>query len=214
MEIAPSILSILNQNVIAITQKLESLGIKYLHLDVMDHLFVPNQTFDYQFIQQIRPFSTLIFDTHLMIVEPEKQIDNYLDAGSDIITFHIEATHNAQEIIDKIKNRNKKVGIAIKPKTAVDSIIPYLKQLNLVLIMSVEPGFGGQKFIENVLEKVRFLKAYKEEQHLSYQIEIDGGINNQTIDLAKQSGVELAVVGTYLFQKENIEATLKELTTI
>lgn len=214
MEIAPSILSVLDQNIIEISEKLEKIGIKYLHLDVMDNLFVPNKTFDDQFIKRIRPFSKLIFDTHLMIIEPEKYIDNYLDAGSDILTFHVEATIHSEEIIDKIKSRKKKVGISIKPKTPVHSIVEYLKKVDLVLIMSVEPGFGGQSFMNDVLEKVEYLKKYKEVHQLSYIIEIDGGINNHTIALAKQSGVELAVVGTYFFKKENMEATLKELTSI
>lgn len=214
MEIAPSILSVLDQNIIEISEKLEKIGIKYLHLDVMDNLFVPNKTFDDQFIKRIRPFSNLIFDTHLMIIEPEKYIDNYLDAGSDILTFHVEATIHSEEIIDKIKSRKKKVGISIKPKTPVHSIVEYLKKVDLVLIMSVEPGFGGQSFMNDVLEKVEYLKKYKEVHQLSYIIEIDGGINNHTIALAKQSGVELAVVGTYFFKKENMEATLKELTSI
>jgi ribulose-phosphate 3-epimerase len=214
MEIAPSILSVLDQNIIEISEKLEKIGIKYLHLDVMDNLFVPNKTFDDQFIKRIRPFSNLIFDTHLMIIEPEKYIDNYLDAGSDILTFHVEATIHSKEIIDKIKSRKKKVGISIKPKTPIHSIVEYLKKVDLVLIMSVEPGFGGQSFMNDVLEKVEYLKKYKEVHQLSYIIEIDGGINNRTIALAKQSGVELAVVGTYFFKKENMEATLKELTSI
>ena len=149
-----------------------------------------------------------------MIIEPEKYIDNYLDAGSDILTFHVEATIHSKEIIDKIKSRKKKVGISIKPKTPIHSIVEYLKKVDLVLIMSVEPGFGGQSFMNDVLEKVEYLKKYKEVHQLSYIIEIDGGINNRTIALAKQSGVELAVVGTYFFKKENMEATLKELTSI
>lgn len=214
MEIAPSILSVLDQDIILINEKMEKAGIKYLHLDVMDNQFVPNQTFDDSFIQRLRPFSNLIFDTHLMVNEPEKFVDKYLDAGSDIVTFHIEATQKCEEIIGKIKSKKRKVGISIKPKTPVHCITPYLDKIDLVLVMSVEPGFGGQRFMEEVLDKVRFLKNYKEAHHLSYIIEIDGGINNHTIRLAKQSGVELAVVGTYFFQKENMKETLKELTSI
>lgn len=214
MQIAPSILSVLDQDIKKITKSLEQIGIKYLHLDVMDHRFVPNFTFDHTFIKTIRNDTKLIFDTHLMIEHPEDFLDAYLSSGSDLITFHIESTTKEEEIIDKIKKKNKQVGVSIKPKTKVESILHLLDKVDLVLVMSVEPGFGGQSFIEDVLEKVRFLKQYRKENHLNFFIEIDGGINNQTIRLAKEAGVDIAVVGTYFFKNPNLEETLRKLVQL
>lgn len=214
MEIAPSILSVLNKDIIGICKKLEQIHIKYLHLDVMDNQFVPNITFNSEFVEQLRPNSKLIFDTHLMIVDPLNEIDHYLNAGSDIITFHLEAVHNKEEvqtIIDKIKKQHKMVGISIKPNTDVKELIPYLDKLDLILIMSVEPGFGGQSFMEKVLDKVTYLKEQKNKNNYNYLIEIDGGMNNITIEKAKEAGVDIAVVGTFFFKNDDLEKTLKEL---
>lgn len=215
MEIAPSILSVLNKDIRSICQQLEDINIKYLHLDVMDNKFVPNITFNSEFIKKIRPSSKLIFDTHLMIENPLTEIDKYLNAGSDIITFHLEATNSSDEvltIIDKIKKQNKMVGISIKPNTDVEALVPYLDKLDLILIMSVEPGFGGQSFIEDVLDKVTYLKEQKNKNSFSYLIEIDGGINNTTIQKARVAGVDIAVVGTFFFKNDDLEKTLKELS--
>lgn len=214
MEIAPSILSVLHQDIVTICQQLEKANIKFLHLDVMDNKFVPNSTFNSQFIKDLRPHTKLVFDTHLMIENPLAQIENYLDAGSDILTFHLEATQGKEEvfaIINKIKNLNKKVGISIKPDTDVKTVTPYLNQLDLILIMSVEPGFGGQQFMDRVLDKIVFLKEQKEKHQFSYLIEIDGGINNITIQKARKAGADIAVVGTFFFKNNDIESTLKEL---
>ncbi|MCM1513386.1 MAG: ribulose-phosphate 3-epimerase [Anaeroplasma bactoclasticum] len=211
MEIAPSILSVYQQDICKVIQELERIGIRFLHLDVMDNVFVPNLTFDETFIQRLRKDSHLVFDTHLMIQQPEINITKYIEAGADIITFHLEATHEAQSLIDIIHQKGKKVGMAIKPQTPVERLQPYLHQLDLVLVMSVEPGFGGQSFQAEMLDKVSWLKQQKENHHYSYWIEIDGGINQKTLSLAKNAGVEIAVVGTYFFKDGNIEQKWKEL---
>ena len=211
MEIAPSILSVYQQDIYKIVKELEHIGIRFLHLDVMDNVFVPNITFDETFIQMLRNDTSLLLDTHLMIQQPEKDIAKYIEAGSDIITFHIEATNKTQVLIDTIHQKGKKVGIAIKPKTPIEVLQPYLHQIDLVLVMSVEPGFGGQAFQEKMLDKVRWLKQQKENHHYSYWIEIDGGMNQVTIPLAKEAGVQIVVVGTYFFKDANLEQKLQEL---
>lgn len=211
MQIAPSILSVLDQNIKNIIKEIELSNIKYLHLDVMDNIFVPNKTFNDQFIKKIRLFSNLIFDTHLMVDKPENVVEKYLEAGSDIITFHVEATTKHQIIINKIKKNNKKVGISIKPNTPIEQIIPYLEQVDLVLVMSVEPGFGGQKFQDSSIEKIKYLYDYRKTKNLNYLIEIDGGINNQTIRKVSNH-VDISVVGTYFFKNDNFKETIEELT--
>lgn len=211
MEIAPSILSVYQQDIYKIVKELEHIGIRFLHLDVMDNVFVPNITFDETFIQMLRNDTSLLLDTHLMIQQPEKDIAKYIEAGSDIITFHIEATNKTQVLIDTIHQKGKKVGIAIKPKTPIEVLQPYLHQIDLVLVMSVEPGFGGQAFQEKMLDKVRWLKQQKENHYYSYWIEIDGGMNQVTIPLAKEAGVQIVVVGTYFFKDANLEQKLQEL---
>lgn len=211
MKIAPSILSVLNEDLCSITKKLEQANIEYLHLDVMDNQFVPNITFDYNLIKQLRTNTNLIFDTHLMIEEPFNYIKEYIYSGSDIITFHFEATSYHKELIKEIKNNNKLAGMSIKPNTKVEELLPYLSQLDLVLVMSVEPGFGGQKFQEKALEKVRFLKEYKTKHNLNYLIEIDGGINNDNYSKCKDAGCDIVVIGTYFFKNDNYSNTIKEL---
>jgi len=211
MQIAPSILSVLNKDLTSILNKVESSGIKYIHLDVMDNIFVPNKTFDDCLIKKLRKKSNLIFDTHLMIEKPELFVENYIDAGSDIITFHLEATTSPNFVIETIHRANKKVGISIKPKTPVEELIPYLNYVDLVLIMSVEPGFGGQAFMADMLEKVKWLKKYQKENNKNFLIEIDGGINQTNYNLCKKVGCDIVVIGTYFFKDDNYEKTIKEL---
>ena len=210
MKVAPSILSCLNGDIDKLISKLNKIGLTYLHLDVMDGIFVPNKTFDFKLVKKIKQSSNLIIDTHLMIDKPEDTIDEYINTKSDYLCFHYEATNKHQEIINKIKANNLKVGMSVKPNTDIAVLKPYLKDLDLVLVMSVEPGFGGQKFMENMLSKVEYLSKEKKANNYQYLIEIDGGINGSNKDLVKEKGVELAVVGTYFFSTEDLKARIKE----
>lgn len=214
MKVAPSILSVLNNDLAKTIKTLEASSVTYLHLDVMDNVFVPNYTFDEKLVKQIKENTSLIVDTHLMIDEPFNKIDDYIKTGSDYLCFHIEATKDPLSVLKKIKKANLKVGISIKPNTLVEEIKPYLQDLDLVLVMSVEPGFGGQKFMSEVLSKVEELYKLRKENNYNYLIEIDGGINKDTAILAKAAGCDIIVVGTYLFNSDNIAKTVKELEQI
>ena len=207
MKISPSILAC---NFEKIEEEIKSISeASIIHLDVMDGIFVPNKTFDYHLINDIRNVSNQIFDTHLMIVDPIKHIKDYALAGSDYITFHYE-TGDITETINEIKKYGKKVGISIKPNTKPEVLIPYLKDIDLVLIMSVEPGFGGQRFMENSIDKARFYFDYKHNNNLHYLISIDGGINEDTINQVKDY-IDIAVMGTAVFKKSDRNSFIKEM---
>lgn len=207
-------LSILNINYNSIKEELQKYqGIKYLHLDIMDGHFVPNISFGPALIKSIRKENDFILDTHLMITDPMKYISNFVDAGSDYITFHLEAVQDVMEVIDYIHSFGVKAGISIKPNTPVEELFPYLSQADLILIMSVEPGFGGQQFIENAIDKVRQVKKWKDEQGYSYLISIDGGITDVT--LAKvASYLDMAVVGSYITSSFNPKEEIEKLKHI
>jgi len=181
-----------------------------VHIDVMDGHFVPNITFGPPVIKKIREHSELPFDVHLMIAPVERYIKNFSDAGADIITIHPEATDNLEQSIRLVKSLGKKAGVSLNPETSVDTLLPVLPLIDLVLIMSVNPGFGGQKFMPEVLSKVRILRTKIDEEKLNIEIEIDGGIDFETGKLAKEAGVDILVSGTTLFSnsgslKENIK---------
>ncbi len=212
--IAPSILSVYDKDLDKILAELASQKVPYLHLDVMDNKFVPNYTFDYKLVKKIKQKTSLIVDTHLMIQEPLDSIDEYIKTKSDILCFHKEATKDPSLLIQKIKKANLKVGMALKPNTSIDTLIPFLKDLDLVLVMSVEPGFGGQKFMPEVLEKVQALKEIREKFAYQYLIEIDGGITDKTALLAKKAGADIIVVGSYLFKDQDITSKLEVLKAI
>ncbi len=186
--------------------------VDYEHLDVMDGEFVPNISFGPDFVKSLKKVSKRPFDTHLMIMHPQNYIDKFVDAGSDYITFHVEADCNPMEVINQIKAKGIKAGISIKPKTSVDAIKEYLPYLDMVLVMSVEPGFGGQSFMESSIDKVKELKELKDKYGYNYLINIDGGINNET-GLKIAPYVDLAVVGSYLTKandkKERLELLKK-----
>lgn len=183
--------------------------IDFIHFDVMDGVFVPNLTFGAKFISQIRKLTDLPFDVHLMIKNPEKNINDFINAGSDYITIHYESTKNILSALKKIKSAGIKTGISIKPKTKANKIIKYLKFLDLILIMSVEPGFGGQKFMPEVLDKVRFLK--KLQKKYKFLISIDGGINPETAPAACSAGVDILVSGSAIFKSKKPADTIKKI---
>ena len=216
VKISPSILSAdfskLGEEII----KLEEGGADLIHVDVMDGHFVPNITIGPEVIKDLKKHTSLPFDVHLMISPVHKYIENFAQAGADIITIHPEATDNLIDSINEIKKFNKKVGISLNPETKIDTIIPVINLIDLVLIMSVNPGFGGQKFMKETLEKVHLIKQEINKRKVSVEIEIDGGINFDNAGLAIKAGVDILVSGTTIFKsnngdiKKNIE-TLKNL---
>ena len=184
-------------------KRLEEAGADMIHVDVMDGHFVPNLTMGPPVIKALRKYTKLPFDVHLMISPVHKYIKDYADAGADIITIHPEATNNLEESIKHIKNLGKKVGISLNPNTETNIIKKFLAEINLVLIMSVHPGFGGQKFIPEVLVKIKELKKIKDQQNLNFDIEVDGGINFDNSKLVIDAGANILVSGTTIFKNNN-----------
>jgi len=202
IKISPSILSADFSKLGSEIRDLETAGADLIHIDVMDGHFVPNITIGPEVIKKLRKYTKLPFDVHLMISPVHKFIKNFAEAGSDIITIHPEATENLERSIKEIKSYNKKAGVSLNPETPVDIVMPILNSIDLILIMSVNPGFGGQKFMSETLEKVKLLRKEIDSKKLKLQIEIDGGINFENAKMAKQSGVDILVSGTTIF-KEN-----------
>ena len=203
IKISPSILSADFSQLGNEIKRLEEGGADMIHVDVMDGHFVPNLTIGPPVIKALKKHSSIIFDVHLMISPVHKYIEAYSEAGADIITIHPEATDDLQSSISKIKSLNKKVGVSLNPETKIDVIMNYLQQINLVLIMSVNPGFGGQKFMPEVLIKVKALKKIQEEKGLDFDIEIDGGINFDNSKIAIEAGANILVSGTTVFKSNN-----------
>jgi ribulose-phosphate 3-epimerase len=203
IQISPSILSADFSQLGNEIKRLEEGGADMIHVDVMDGHFVPNLTIGPPVIKALRKQCSIKFDVHLMIAPVHKYIEAYADAGADIITIHPEATDNLEESILKIKSLNKKVGVSLNPESKLDLIINYLEKIDLVLIMSVNPGFGGQKFMPEVLDKVKQLKEIKSERNINFDIEIDGGINFDNCQLAIEAGANILVSGTTVFKSNN-----------
>ena len=203
IQISPSILSADFSQLGDEIKKLSDAGADMIHVDVMDGHFVPNLTIGPPVIKDLKKYSSIPFDVHLMISPVHKYIEAYAEAGADIITIHPEATDNLQESIDKISELNKKVGVSLNPKSKIDLIEKYLNQIDLVLIMSVNPGFGGQKFMPEVLKKIKKLVQIREAKNLKFDIEIDGGINFDNSKLAIEAGANILVSGTTIFKSNN-----------
>jgi len=216
IQVSPSILSADFSKLGEDIKRLEDSGADMIHVDVMDGHFVPNLTIGPPVIKSLRKYTKLPFDVHLMIDPVHKYIKDYSDAGADIITFHPEATENISETINLIKSLNKKVGISLNPNTEITAAEDYLDKIDLILIMSVYPGFGGQKFISEVIHKIKDLDQIRKEKKLNFSIEIDGGINFETSKIAIDAGVDILVSGTTIFKENNgdLKKNIKTLKQI
>lgn len=214
VKIAPSILSADFNNLLKDIKLVESLGAEYLHFDVMDGHFVPNISFGQPVLKSIASSHKMINDVHIMISDPLHYAPEFVAAGANILTFHYEACKNdseVQEVIYLIHKCGAKAGLSIKPNTKVEVLVPFLKSLELVLVMSVEPGFGGQKYIDSATSKIKFLRQYIDEHKLNCLIEVDGGINEETAKKAKDAGVDILVAGSYLFGHEDIKDRIEKI---
>ena len=215
IKISPSILSADFSKLGSQIQDLEKAQADLIHIDVMDGHFVPNITIGPEVINKLRKYTSLPFDVHLMISPVHRFIENFAQAGADIITIHPEATNDLISSIKKIKSYNKKAGISLNPETSVNKVLPVLNLIDLVLVMSVNPGFGGQKFMEETLEKVKILRKEIDSKKFGVQIEIDGGINFENSKMAKEAGVDILVSGTTIFKENggNLKKNIQLLKT-
>lgn len=209
-KIAPSILAADYANFAGELRRIEDSGADYVHIDIMDGQFVPNISFGADVVASLRKHSKLVFDCHLMVVDPERYVDQFAQAGADIMTIHTEATDHIHGALQKIKAAGMKAGVVINPGTPVSALEPVLNLVDQVLIMTVNPGFGGQAFIPECLDKIADVARLRAEKGLSFDIEVDGGIDDTTIKLAKLAGANVFVAGSYLF-KEDLSAGVQHL---
>lgn len=212
LELSPSLLSADFTNLKSDIEVLDKNGVKYLHLDVMDGMFVPNISFGPMIIKQLRPLTDMVFDVHLMIEDPDRYIQNFKDAGADILTVHYEACKHLHRTISYIKSLGMKAGVSLNPATNIDVLDYVLEDLDLVLIMSVNPGFGGQSFIPSALDKIKNLKKKIEERNLNVIVEVDGGVKTTNVKDVIEAGAELIVSGSDIFaDKENRIKAYKDI---
>ncbi len=210
IKLSPSILAADFSNLGNDVKKVENAGAEYLHIDVMDGHFVPNISFGGCVISALRSISNMVFDVHLMIYNLEKYIPEFCKAGADIITFHIEATQEPEKIIDLIRKNGKRVGISIKPGSPFATVKSFMDKVDMLLIMTVEPGFGGQKLIPQTIEKIKEARAYCIENSLNVDIEVDGGINSSNYKLCTDAGADILVAGSAVFGASDIEKAVKQ----
>ena len=189
-------------------KKTEENGAAYIHFDVMDGMFVPSISFGMPVLAAVDHCTNLFLDVHLMIADPIRYVKQFVDAGADLVTFHIESNSDPAATIAAIHDAGAKAGIVLKPGTPWEEAIPYLAQVEVVLVMTVEPGFGGQSFLWDMVEKVKALRAYADANQLSYQIEVDGGINAETAPHVIEAGAEILVIGSYLFRQADPKAAM------
>ena len=208
IKLAPSILSADFARLLEDVKKVEKAGCEYLHIDVMDGEFVPNITLGPAIVKSLRRDVNMVFDTHLMIENPDDYIKDFVDAGSDLIVVHAEACRHLHRTIQNIKSYNVKVGVALNPATSIESIKHIIEDVDMVLIMTVNPGFGGQSFIESMLEKIKELKQLIDDKNLNVDIQVDGGIKPDNIHKVVEAGANIIVAGSAIFNSENIEETV------
>ena len=210
-KIAPSILS---ADFTKLGQDIDSIKTAdYLHFDVMDGIFVPNISIGIPVLESVRKYTDMVLDVHLMITEPVRYVERFADAGADIVVFHLEADtpENIALAVEKVKAKGKKVGISIKPKTPAEELIPYMKDIDLALVMTVEPGFGGQKFMADMMPKVELLRKYIDENNLDCELEVDGGVNPETAAVCRAAGANVLVAGSDVFKASDRAARIESL---
>ncbi|MBO4555032.1 MAG: ribulose-phosphate 3-epimerase [Clostridia bacterium] len=211
MIVAPSILSADFGKMAEAVENVKAWGADWVHCDVMDGVYVPNITFGMPMVKALRKYSDMFLDVHLMITKPEKYVGQFCDAGADLVTFHPEASDNVQGALDEIKSKGKKCGLVVNADQSVDIVKPYLNQIDLLLIMTVQAGFGGQSFKEDCVEKARWAAKEREGQKLDFLLEIDGGVSPKNVQLLKDAGVDVVVAGNSVFKSENPSLTIKQM---
>ena len=211
IKVSPSVLACDLSRLLEEVKSIESAGADMVHLDVMDGMFVTNISFGLPVIASLRKHTNIFFDVHLMIDRPERYVERFADAGADLVTFHYEASENPEKTLETIRALGKKAGISVKPTTPVDVVYPLLDKCDLVLIMTVEPGYGGQAFIPEMLDKIRALREKIEERGLDVDIQVDGGINAETGKLVREAGANNLVAGSYVFKESNRRAAIDSL---
>ena len=211
VKISPSVLASDLANLASEVAEIEKAGAEMVHLDVMDGVFVPNMSFGMPVVEALKKHSKIFFDVHLMIVKPENYAKRFVDAGADLVTFHFEATENPEKLLDEIHKAGAKAAISIKPATAAEDIFYLLNKCDMVLVMTVEPGYGGQKFMPQMLEKVSKIRAEADRLGLALDIQVDGGINPETAKLAVAAGANVLVAGSSVFNASDRRAAINAL---